>query len=70
MKKSNCFVFPSMWEGFGNIIVEVLSMIILVIYVDYKSDPRESFCPEHDLLERIEYPTHEKYDILTKPFKT
>ena len=69
LKKSNCFVFTSMWEGFGNVIVEALSVSIPVISVDYKFGGREILCPELDLLERIEYPYHGKYGILTKPFK-
>ena len=70
LKNSNCFVFTSMWEGFGNVIVEALSMNIPVISVDCKYGPREILCPELDLLESIDYPYHGKYGILTKPFKT
>jgi len=69
LKKSNCFVFTSIWEGFGNVIVEALSMSIPVISVDCNFGPREILCPELDLLEGIEYPYHGKYGILTKPFK-
>ena len=69
LKKSNCFVFTSMWEGFGNVIVEALSTNIPVISVDCKYGPREIICPELDLIEKIDYPYLGKYGILTKPFK-
>ena len=69
LKKSNCFVFTSMWEGFGNVIVEALSVNIPVISVDCKYGPREILCPELNLLDKMDYPYYGKYGILTKSFK-
>lgn len=68
LKNSDCFVFTSLWEGFGFVILEALSMNIPVISTDCKFGPREILCPELDLLENIKYPFHGKYGILTKPF--
>lgn len=68
LKNSDCFVFTSLWEGFGFVILEALSMNIPVISTDCKFGPREILCPELDLLENIKYPFYGKYGILTKPF--
>jgi len=70
LKKSDCFVFSSKWEGFGIVIIEALSMNIPVISTDCKYGPREILCPELDLLEKIDYPYYGKYGILTKPFQS
>ena len=70
LKKSDCFVFSSIWEGFGIVILEALSMNIPVISTDCKYGPREILCPELDLTEEIIYPYYGKYGILTKPFQS
>lgn len=69
LKNSNCFVFTSMWEGFGNVIVEALSMNIPVISTDCNYGPREILCPELELSEEVIYPYYGKYGILTNRFK-
>lgn len=69
LKKSNCFIFTSLWEGFGNVLVEALSMNLPVISTDCRYGPREILCPEVKVSEKIEYPYYGKYGILIEPFK-
>ncbi len=68
LKRSNCFIFTSLWEGFPNVIVEALSMNIPIISTDCKYGPRTILCPELDISEKVNYPYFGKYGILTKPF--
>lgn len=66
LKNSHCFVFSSLWEGFGMVLVEALSINIPVISTDCKTGPREVLS-ELDLFEEIEYPYYGEYGILTQP---
>lgn len=68
LKKSDCFVFTSYFEGFGNVLTEALSQNLPVISTDCVSGPREILCPEIEIDAEINYPYHGKYGILTKPF--
>lgn len=69
LKRSNCLVFTSFWEGFGRVILEALSMNLPVISTDCNYGPREILCPEFDLFEKIYYPYYAKYGILIKTFR-
>jgi glycosyltransferase involved in cell wall biosynthesis len=68
LKNSHCFTFTSLWEGFGLVLTEALSLNLPVISTDCKSGPREVLCPELDLGEKIEYPYFGEYGILTELF--
>ena len=68
LKHSNCFVFPSLWEGLPNTVIEALSLNIPIISADCKTGPREILCPELNIDNNIDYPYFGKYGILTKPF--
>jgi len=69
LKNSNCFVFSSLWEGFGIVLIEALALNIPIISTDCLVGPREIICPELDIEEHIDYPYYGKYGILSKTFK-
>ncbi|HOI71136.1 MAG TPA: glycosyltransferase [Methanobacterium sp.] len=68
LKNSDCFVFSSLWEGFGLVLIEALSLDLPVISTDCKAGPREILSPELDLDTEIEYPYKGEYGILTQNF--
>lgn len=70
LKKSDCFVLTSLWEGFPNVIVEALSMNIPVISTDCEYGPREIICPDLMVSEKITYPYYGKYGILVNSFNS
>lgn len=69
LQKADCFVFPSLWEGFGNVLTEALSQDLPVISTDCLAGPREILCPELEIDEEIYYPYYGEYGILTETFK-
>jgi len=69
LKNSDFFIFPSLYEGLPNALIEALSTNIPIISADCQSGPREVLCPELGIFEEIEYPYYGKYGILFKPFK-
>ena len=68
LKNSDCFVFPSLWEGLPNVLIEALIFNIPIISTDCETGPREILTPELDIEEKIDYPYFGKYGILIKPF--
>ena len=67
-RKSDCFIFSSLWEGLPLSLIESISLNIPVISTDCKTGPREILCPELDLDEKINYPYLGQYAVLTQPF--
>lgn len=68
LKKSNCFVFSSQWEGFGNVLTEAMTHNIPVISTDCKSGPREILCPELGVTQKISYPYYGEFGTLVQTF--
>lgn len=65
---SDCFVFSSLWEGFGMVLLESLSVDLPTISTDCKTGPREILCPELGLDTQVEYPYYGEYGILIQNF--
>jgi len=68
LKHSNCFVFPSLWEGLPNVLIEALTFNLPIISTDCETGPREILDPKLDIEEKIDYPYFGRYGILIEPF--
>lgn len=68
LRNSDCFVFPSLWEGLPLVLIEALSVDLPIISSDCKTGPREILTPELTLDENINYPYLGKYGILNQSF--
>lgn len=57
LKNSKALILNSLWESFGNVLVESLGVGIPVISRDCESGPREILCPKSlNFSENIKYP--------------
>lgn len=69
IKNSKCFVFSSLWESFGNALIEALVCNIPIISTDCKAGPRDILAPNLNVDDKINYPYYGKYGIFTEPFE-
>jgi glycosyltransferase involved in cell wall biosynthesis len=64
MKRASVFVLSSLWEGFGNVVLESLAAGTPVVATDVRSGPREILAPETDFYRRAVGMELAEYGIL------
>jgi glycosyltransferase involved in cell wall biosynthesis len=67
--RSKLFVFPSLWEGFPNALVEAIACGVSVVSSDCRSGPREILAPDTDFRYQTQEPEFAKYGIIMPVFE-
>ncbi len=66
VKKCDVFVFPSLYEGFGNVIIENMVCGLPVIATDFRHGAREVLAPDTDYnFQRLDGIEYAEYGIIT-----
>lgn len=68
LKRADVFVLTSLFEGFGNVIVEAMATGIPVISTDCKSGPREILSEENKEYSKLKEVYYAKYGVLVPNF--
>jgi glycosyltransferase involved in cell wall biosynthesis len=69
ISKSSVFLFPSLWEGFPNALLEAMACRVPVISADCRSGPREILAPDTDFMYQTHEPEFAQYGVLMPVFE-
>jgi glycosyltransferase involved in cell wall biosynthesis len=67
--RSKLFVFPSLWEGFPNALVEAMVCSVCLVSSDCRSGPREILAPNTDFNYQTQNPEFSEYGVLMPVFE-
>jgi glycosyltransferase involved in cell wall biosynthesis len=68
ISRASVFAFPSLWEGFGNALIEAMACRVAVVSSDCKAGPRELIAPSTYPLKQTMTAERGEYGLLLPSF--